>query len=70
MRWHPESSEPLLFCRIDDGKVGGQSEAEFMQRVRELQADGWTWEFREGCEKYVHVDDLEKIEGPPPEGAF
>jgi hypothetical protein len=43
-------------------------------RDRELRTrlveDGWLDRAGEGLEKYVHVDDLEKIEGPPPEGAF
>jgi hypothetical protein len=35
----------------------------------QLAADGWTRE-RGAWLRWTHVDDLEKIEGPPPEGAF
>ncbi|MDP1660390.1 MAG: hypothetical protein Q8L55_00610 [Phycisphaerales bacterium] len=38
--------------------------------MRAMRADGWGWDQREGGWKYFHVDELEKIEGPPPEGAF
>jgi hypothetical protein len=46
------------------GVAGVQHQAE------ELIAHGWKWDWRDGGEKYFHVDDLEKIEGPPPEGPF
>ena len=36
----------------------------------ELEVAGWSHVPREGRFMYIHVDDLEKIEGPPPEGAF
>jgi len=38
-----------------------------MQRVVD---DGWKQEDRGLYSQYIHVDDLEKIEGPPPEGPF
>ena len=37
---------------------------------RRLIEDGWEDHGGDGLTKYVHVDDLDKIEGPPPEGAF
>jgi hypothetical protein len=65
-------------------RLAGRSEAdrqhwlglveEAKARGRELRTrlveDGWLDGGGEGLVKYVHVDDLEKIEGPPPEGAF
>ncbi|HNO79875.1 MAG TPA: hypothetical protein PKN33_17645 [Phycisphaerae bacterium] len=70
--WHRESAEPLLHCHIDANtlSIGTTNSTEFRQRVQELQALSWKYELREGCEKYVHVDELRKIEGPPPEGTF
>lgn len=38
-----------------------------MQRVID---DGWKQEDRGLYFQYIHVDDLEKIEGPPPEESF
>ncbi len=66
--WHPESEEPLLRClagqSADDYPPGAGDEF-----IEMLRADGW---HIQRCETwgYVHVDELEKIEGPPPEGPF
>jgi hypothetical protein len=38
--------------------------------LRQLHADGWQGSWGEGLYKYLHVDEIEKIEGPPPVGAF
>lgn len=38
--------------------------------VQRLKEEGWESIGRDGFCKYIHVDELEKIEGPPPEGAF
>lgn len=37
---------------------------------RQLVDDGWLDTPGEGFVKHVHVDELEKFEGPPPKGAF
>jgi len=70
MHWHMESPEPLLYCRIDGNAFSGHGEAVFMEHISKLKSLGWKCDLREGCEKYVHVDELEKIEGPPPDGVF
>jgi hypothetical protein len=49
--------------------VSRQGQASLRLR-QQLVEDGWTDEGGDGLVRYVHVDDLEKIEGPPPEGAF
>jgi len=36
----------------------------------QLVSEGWKDKHIDGLEKYCHVDDLEKIEGPPPVGEF
>lgn len=36
----------------------------------ELVNEGWKDQSGDGLVKYLHVEELEKIEGPPPEGAF
>jgi hypothetical protein len=36
----------------------------------QLVAGGWKDEVQEGLTRYVHVDELEKIEGPPPDTEF
>jgi hypothetical protein len=77
--WHPDAVEPLVRCRLETHDLNPASEFgrhtgsgilpydEFAARVT---ADGWQWDMREGGTKYIHVDDLEKIEGPPPAGPF
>ncbi len=69
-RWCRDSTEPVLRCLIDHGLISEGGMAETERRIKTLINDGWQWDQRVGGIKYVHVDDLEKIEGPPPEGAF
>jgi hypothetical protein len=77
--WHRDSSEPQLRCalytneissRITEFKDLAKRQRIYDAHVQALQRDGWSWDAREGGEKYVHVDELEKLEGPPPEGVF
>ena len=72
--WHRESSEPLLAVHLPPRDLDF---SKFFVRPptlddlqRAMEADGWQGDGREGWHKYVHVDELEKIEGPPPEGPF
>ena len=66
----PEREEPLLKCHIDPSELGGKGGMDVVRRlIEELKRDGWLWDMREGGTKYVHVDELEKIEGPPPKGS-
>ncbi len=72
--WHRESSEPLLAVLLlpsdlELSKFFVRPPA-FGDLQRAMEADGWHGDGREGWHKYVHVDELEKIEGPPPEGPF
>lgn len=69
-RWHRESSEPLLFCRMETHELGAKSEREYKRLVEDIRTLGWHWDLMEGGHKYIHVDDLEKIEGPAPDGPF
>lgn len=78
--WHTESEEPMLKCYLSNPVVGKQIKEfddlakrarEYDERIVALKVDGWHWpDPREGCEKYLHVDELEKVEGPPPDGPF
>lgn len=69
--WHPDSAEPVL--KVLAGrwlrKVSPDEAAEIMQSLRQ---QGWEFDHHHGSGGYVHVEDpgLEKIEGPPPAGAF
>jgi hypothetical protein len=69
--WDPDSAEPILRCEkphlADMNLKGVHVRQAFVERLR---ADGWHWDDREGGWKYIHVDDLEKVEGPPPDGTF
>jgi hypothetical protein len=77
--WNPETSEPVLRCFLQPEEIGPELLGgapvpdyvnQFPQFLRLVQEDGWKWDMRDGGTKYIHVDDLEKIEGPPPEGPF
>jgi hypothetical protein len=74
--WHREAAQPLLLISmwIDDlilEKYFVKPPANDAFAIQAaMEADGWSWDLREGGDKYVHVDELEKIEGPPPQGAY
>jgi len=69
--WHSTSHEPLVMCLIPSLRVFVNESKEVVQQRRELLVDhGFEDGGREGLKGYVHVDDLEKIEGPPPDGPF
>jgi hypothetical protein len=38
--------------------------------ISALEDDGWVQDYDSGLSRFVHVDDLDKVEGPPPEGPF
>jgi hypothetical protein len=68
--WSFETSEPILKCFIDLSLIRIGTQENIDKRVQELVDDGWAWDPREGAVKDLHVDELEKIEGSPPDGAF
>ncbi|MDQ7013677.1 MAG: hypothetical protein Q9O74_07230 [Planctomycetota bacterium] len=51
-------------------RIGEANSQTLAAMRRKLLADGWEDHGMDGLVKYVHVDDLEKIEGPPPRGPF
>lgn len=75
-QWHPTAEEPLLMVFMEPEDL--DLSRYFLKPpafkgeeiMRAMRADGWGWDQREGGWKYFHVDELEKVEGPPPEGAF
>jgi len=64
--WVQGTTEPILRCRLmgwDAQSVG--------YTMEQRRADGWKYaDPRDGGTRHLHVDELEKIEGPPPEGVF
>lgn len=71
--WDKEAREPMLYCLVQPDEVVkaiGLNPAydEFIDRMK--RDENWEWDVREGGGRAFHVDELEKIEGPPPEGAF
>jgi hypothetical protein len=72
--WHPTAHEPIL--RIDGSNLDGYrlngpfNAGPNFDFTAALLADGWEGDDYLGWSRYVHVDELEKIEGPPPEGPF
>lgn len=75
--WHPTETEPVLLVDVYPydrdlyARYFLKPPKDHDEMLRALKLDGWdVYDGREGAWKYVHVDELEKIEGPPPEGAF
>lgn len=72
--WHPDSEEPLLNLAIWGRPYLSLDEPYevIKQRWEQLISEGWEDGGRDGMAGYVHVEDpdLEKIEGPPPDGPF
>lgn len=68
--WAKGATEPMLRCSI--GPLTQKDIPPGIERFTDyLRAHGWAWSVRDFMgERTVHVDELEKIEGPPPEGAF
>jgi hypothetical protein len=66
--WHPENAEPLLGCYMPTAALPGEPEEIWKARKQALIDEGWEDGGREGLRGYVHVDRLEKTEGPPPSG--
>lgn len=78
LSWMPETNEPVLRCEAmpEQGDLDSEYFQEAMRRIGAysgevlLVADGWRHPDKFTYQKAIHVDDLEKIEGPPPEGPF
>jgi hypothetical protein len=75
--WHPTAQEPLLMVEIDPTdpdlytRYFVKPPNNHDEMIRALRLEGWeVYDSREVARKYVHVDELEKVEGAPPEGAF
>lgn len=64
--WSFDSSEAVLQCRL----MGWDAYSAAYSNEQQI-ADGWIGVGSgDGATKWIHVDELEKIEGPPPEGPF
>jgi len=64
--WRLDSAEPVLVCRM----MGWDAQAAGFTQEQQIE-DGWKGVGSgNGATKFLHVDKLEKIEGPPPEGGF
>jgi hypothetical protein len=72
--WNVESSDSILRCQIGQWSINERFKDP--RKVREivegLQREGWKWnEGEASLFKFCHVEELEKIEGSPPDsGAF
>ena len=72
--WKRDSTEPILriyihYADINPVKFFGDnpSRPEIDRRFAEMNVE---YDQREGARAWVHVDELEKVEGPIPEGTF
>jgi len=67
--WSRDSAEPLVLCRIMPSRLphAGNLAGQLGYTCQQLRDKGWQNEHDEGYTKYLHVDELEKIEGPLPE---
>ena len=77
--WDREREEPIIRCLATPHNMDA-FRSSYLQDVATrvnarypcdvLLADGWERTGRVEYIKFLHVDDIEKVEGPPPEGAF
>ena len=64
--WHKTSVEPILRVRMEALRAfPGESDEAVKRRIRQVVLKGWE-EDRDAATGYVHVDELEKVEGPMP----
>lgn len=66
--WNRDSESPLLLCRIETHQLRARSEQEYLRLVDDMRVLGWSWDLHEGGHRYLHVDELEKVEGVAPTG--
>lgn len=67
-RRHVDADDPLL---LKWKNLLRQQQATVAKLRSELMADGWEdGGVDAGLKKYIHVNELEKIESTPPEGSF
>jgi len=69
MCWKRDTEEPILQLMGSSGGPGYPANAGpgFDEM---LKAEGWQPQAGDPMLGFVHVDDLEKTEGPPPKGTF
>lgn len=78
LSWMPETNEPVLRCEAmpEQGDLDSEYFQEAVRRTGArsgeelLVADGWSHPDKFTYQKALHIDELEKFEGPPPEGPF
>jgi hypothetical protein len=75
--WKRDSKDPILLClgRASEDAFGTEAIPADTPRNAEavtamLRASGWDAVVNNDPRKWIHVDELEKIEGPPPDGSF
>lgn len=68
--WSGDSAEPILLCSMGLEQLTGRTVEEVNKQKESLVKAGWDWSARDEGKARIHVDALEKIEGPPPEGSF
>lgn len=75
--WRPDSEEPILrvhtmpehkYFVLSPYYSGPKATGE--ENWQRLHDDGWEPAGKGEWERWAHVDELEKTEGPPPEGQF
>jgi hypothetical protein len=74
--WRPDTREPILQCDAipEDGSLDDAYFARTVERSTSdhrgdpLLADGWQRWDKFAYDKDIHVDELDKIAGPPPIG--
>lgn len=73
--WDLKSSELMVSCRmmpddVDQLKLFGCETPDYTTFHALMTNDGWRWDMRDGGVRYIHINDLEKIEGPLPDGVL
>lgn len=68
--WDIDSACPRLQIHMSTHTLPATDERSYMELVELMRAAGWGWDIMEGGFRYVHPDELDKIEGMPAANDF
>ena len=76
LSWSSRHEEPRVCCVVealdmDWVKWFGREPIDVWDRVTLMESVGWSWDVRDDMgHRACRLEEVELIEGPPPEGAF
>ncbi len=76
LSWSSRHEEPRVCCVIEAPDMDwlkwfGREPTDVWDRVALMESAGWSWDVKDDMgHRACRLDELELIEGPPPEGPF